>query len=120
MSDVQSLTALLIFVLALAFCIIRANADEAARNRKAELPPTDPELKPKSQTVKPIPPQPREHSPRLKALKQNLLAKVLYDEAKAARLFQFEVEEVKRKGLPLESSEAILERAIERLERDNR
>jgi hypothetical protein len=65
------------------------------------------------------PPKPKEQSARVKQLKQNLLTKVLHNDATAARLLQFEIDELKRKGLPPEPIESMLERTIERWERDN-
>jgi hypothetical protein len=43
----------------------------------------------------------------------------MYDEAKLARLVDFERDELKRIGRPEETVQALMERAIERWERDN-
>ena len=61
----------------------------------------------------------RASSPRGEALRQRLRHITLYDEAKANRLVDFERTELKRKGLPDESLESLMGRAIERWERDN-
>lgn len=50
---------------------------------------------------------------------RDLLIKVLHDEAKAVRLVQFELDELKRKGIPEIPIVALIKRATERWERDN-
>jgi hypothetical protein len=54
-----------------------------------------------------------------KSLWQNLLVKVLHDEATALRLVQFEYDELKRKGLPEIPIVDLMRRANERWEREN-
>ena len=53
------------------------------------------------------------------ATKQNLLVKVMHDEAKLGSLIDFERDELKRNGRPQEPVEALMKRAIGRWERDN-
>lgn len=136
MTDEQSLIALLIFVAVCLAAAVVVGLIRAGKNRrscvdKAEEPPLRPEVVKRVKEemlriakhlppIAPTPPKPKEHSPRLKHLKQNLLTKVLHNDATAARLLQFEIDEGRRKGLPEENSETLLERAIERFERDNR
>jgi hypothetical protein len=55
-----------------------------------------------------------------KGLWQNLLLKVGHDKPKAVRLVQLEIDELKRSALPEESFVALMQRAIERWERENR
>lgn len=56
---------------------------------------------------------------RWAALRQDLRRKVLYDEAKIDRLIELERDELTRKGRREETVEDLMERAIERWERDN-
>jgi hypothetical protein len=57
-------------------------------------------------------------TPRGQDLWRDLLGKVLSDQATALGLIQFEADELKRKGLPEESFEDLMQRAIDRWERD--
>jgi hypothetical protein len=61
----------------------------------------------------------RRNSSRLKAFEQRLRNITFHDQAKADRLIAFERDELKRKGRPEEPLEALMERAIQRWERDN-
>jgi hypothetical protein len=56
---------------------------------------------------------------RREALKQRLRNITFHDQAKANRLIEFERTELKRKGRPEESAEDLMQRAVERWERDN-
>jgi len=59
-------------------------------------------------------------SARRESLRQQLRVITLHDEAKIDRLIAFERDELRRKKLPEETVEALLERALGRWERDNR
>jgi hypothetical protein len=98
---------------------------------KAQAPLTKPEMVrdvpkrmplPKKQlpSVQAQPPMPSVYSARREALRQNLRIKVTYDEAKIDRLIEIEGSELKRKGQPDATVEDLMERAIERWERENR
>jgi hypothetical protein len=98
---------------------------------KAQTAPTRPEmvravqermLLPKKQlpSVQAPPTMPNAYSARREALRQNLRIKVTYDEAKIDRLIEIESSELKRKGEPDATVEDLMERAIERWERENR
>ncbi len=69
-------------------------------------------------------PSPREppncEEPRREALRQNLRIKVTHDEEKIDRLIEIERSELKRKGQLDATVEDLMERAIERWERENR
>jgi hypothetical protein len=121
MTDVQAYV-LLTVIAAVCLAALIAGVRRSWKNRRLQ-PRPEVQMRLLAKTLPPVPParpKPREHSPRLKHLKQNLLTKVLHDDATAARLLQFEIDEGRRRGLPEEDSETLLERAIERFERDNR
>jgi hypothetical protein len=61
----------------------------------------------------------RHKASRREALKQRLRNITFHDQAKTNRLIEFERTELKRKGRPEESVEDLMQRAIERWERDN-
>ena len=61
----------------------------------------------------------RRRASRREALNQRLRNITFHDHAKASRLIEFERTELKRKGRPEESLECLMQRAIERWERDN-
>jgi hypothetical protein len=61
----------------------------------------------------------RSRDSRREALKQRLRNITFHDQAKTNRLIEFEREELKRKGRPEEAVEDLMQRAIERWERDN-
>jgi hypothetical protein len=76
-------------------------------------PPPQPASVPQLRKLKDRP------GPRCEALRQNLRIKVTYDEAKIDRLIHFERDELKRKGGSEATVEDLMERAIERWEREN-
>ena len=59
-------------------------------------------------------------SARRESLRQQLRVITLHDEAKIDRLIAFERDELRRKKLPEDTVEGLLERALGRWERDNR
>jgi hypothetical protein len=59
-------------------------------------------------------------SARRERLRQRLRVITLHDEAKIDRLIAFERDELKRKKLPEDTVEGLMERALGRWERDNR
>jgi hypothetical protein len=59
-------------------------------------------------------------SARRESLRQQLRVITLHDEAKIDRLIAFERDELRRKRLPEDTVEGLLERALGRWERDNR
>jgi len=59
-------------------------------------------------------------SARGECLRQRLRVITLHDEAKIDRLIAFERDELRRKRLPDDTVEGLLERALGRWERDNR
>lgn len=60
------------------------------------------------------------NSARRESLRQQLRVITLHDEAKIDRLIAFERDELRRKKLPEDTVEGLLERALGRWERDNR
>ena len=61
----------------------------------------------------------RRKASRREALQQRLRNITFHDQAKASRLIEFERTELKRKGRPNEALEDLMQRAVERWERDN-
>jgi hypothetical protein len=61
----------------------------------------------------------RRKTSRREALRQRLRNITLYDQAMANRLIEFERTELRRKGRPDEALEDLMQRAIDRWERDN-
>lgn len=61
----------------------------------------------------------RRKASRREELRQRLRNITFHDQAKASRLIEFERTELKRKGRPDEGLEDLMQRAIERWERDN-
>jgi hypothetical protein len=61
----------------------------------------------------------RRKASRRAYLKQRLRNITFHDQAKTDRLIDFERTELKRKGRPEESIEDLMQRAVERWERDN-
>jgi hypothetical protein len=61
----------------------------------------------------------RHKESRREALRQRLRNITFHDQAKASRLIEFERAELKRKGRRDESLEDLMQRAVERWERDN-
>ena len=110
MTDEQSLILLFIFVAACIAVGIAVGVSRARKRRKAS-----------PQKPKPAPMRPEviREVKQAAALRQNLRLKGMYDEAKIDRLIDFEREELKRKGLPEETLESLMERAIARWEREN-
>jgi hypothetical protein len=98
------------------------------RSRKKHLQGTDKTPKHRQPgAIHPATPKPESSRPSLpspsgqaEALRQRLRLPTMYDEAKIDRLIQFERDEQKRKGEREAAVENLMERAIERLERDNR
>lgn len=65
-------------------------------------------------------PQPKAYSVRVEELRQNLRLKVMHDEAKIDNLIELEREELRRNGQWEPTVEDLMQRAIERWERENR
>ena|ERR1035438_5119993 len=120
-------TQIFLLVMVAAICLV-ASIVGVRRARKKHLQSTDKTQKHRHPgAIHPATPKPESSRPSLpsrsgqrETLRQNLRIKVTYDEAKIDRLIQFERDELKRKGEREATVEDLMERAIERWERDNR